>query len=118
MTTYPGARPRFGALAKAFESLDKDGNGRLSKAEIELAIRRVAPLTTDAEVKRMVSAAASSGSEEITLPEFATMMLFGAGSGAASGAGAASASGAGAGPATKVSKRVPAVTGPTDHWAL
>ena len=57
-------------IAQAFADIDADGNGVISKDELAVAIKKVAPSTSDEDVARMVALAdegTGASSEGVTL---------------------------------------------------
>ena len=66
-------------IAQAFADIDADGNGVISKDELAVAIKKVAPSTSDEDVARMVALAdegTGASSEGVTLQAFVMLMLF------------------------------------------
>jgi len=63
-------------LAAAFGTIDKDGDGVVSKAELAKAVRALMPDKTDAEVADMLALADEDSDGEMTMSEFVMVMLF------------------------------------------
>jgi len=63
-------------LAAAFRSIDKNGSGLISFAELADAIKAVDPEVTEGEVANMVRLADADNDGKISLQEFVMLMLF------------------------------------------
>lgn len=63
-------------LKDAFSKLDTDGDGLISVKELSVAIKAVVPTASDEEVDQMVALADGNGDGDVTLDEFAMLMLF------------------------------------------
>jgi len=63
-------------LANAFNAIDKDGSGTITKEELGQAIKKVNPAATDTLIENMVALADADNDNEVSLEEFVMLMLF------------------------------------------
>ena len=62
------------SLRTQFNSIDGDGSGTITGAELKLALQKVSPNTTDGEVEELLKRADTDGNNEIDFIEFARSM--------------------------------------------
>jgi len=71
-----GVRSEVGSeLVAAFNQIDTDGSGVVTRNELATAVRALNPDATDAEVDAMIALADSDGDGQVTLSEFVMCML-------------------------------------------